>query len=104
MDTLEKTFPLYNVSSPLGGGTLEVGDVPDQHGAGKCFSLMTSIYRSISPRPIDPASTPIALGTESVCAVPAGWKIPVLTYEAIFSLRKRKSALRASVQYSLGAG
>lgn len=50
-----------------------------------CFSLMTSIYGAILPWPTvtDPAGIPTALGRENTCAVPAGWKIPALTFNAI---------------------
>ena len=50
-----------------------------------CFSLMTSLHRAASPQPAvtDPASAPTALGTESACTVPASWKIPAPTFNAI---------------------
>lgn len=50
-----------------------------------CFSLMTSIYRTVSPQPTvtDPAGAPTTPGTENACAGTAGWKIPAPTFKGV---------------------
>lgn len=52
---------------------------------------MTSIYRAVLPWPTvtDPAGIPTTLGTEGTCAVPAGWKIPALTFNAMLERERR---------------
>lgn len=70
---------------------MEVGDVPtNTELEATCFSLMTSIYRTVSPCPTvtDPASVPTTLGTASACAVPAGWKIPAPTFSAVLEIER----------------